>query len=75
MPQFIEDLLCGMLGYGLGKRNREFTQEEVDVLIRSFLQGATLEDIISYWMEANGFSAYSAAIAERLRDKANEIDW
>ena len=75
MPQFIEDLLCGMLGYGLGKRNREFTQEEVDVLIRSFLQGATLEDIISYWMEVNGFSAYSAAIAERLRDKANEIDW
>ena len=75
MSQFVEDLLCGMLGYGLGKRNREFTQEEVDVLIRSFLQGATLEDIISYWMEANGFSAYSAAIAERLRDKANEIDW
>ena len=75
MSQFIEDLLCGMLGYGLGKSNREFTQEEVDVLIRSFLQGATLEDIISYWMEVNGFSAYSAAIAERLRDKANEIDW
>ena len=75
MSQFVEDLLCGMLGYGLGKRNREFTQEEVDVLIRSFLQGATLEDIISYWMEVNGFSAYSAAIAERLRDKANEIDW
>ena len=75
MSQFIEDLLCGMLGYGLGKRNREFTQEEVDVLIRSFLQGATLEDIISYWMEVNGFSAYSAAIAERLRNKANEIDW
>ena len=75
MSQFVEDLLCGMLGYGLGKRNREFTQEEVDVLIRSFLQGATLEDINSYWMEANGFSAYSAAIAERLRNKANEIDW
>ena len=75
MSQFVEDLLCGMLGYGLGKRNREFTQEEVDVLIRSFLQGATLEDIISYWMEANGFSAYSSAIAERLRNKANEIDW
>ncbi len=75
MSQFIEDLLCGMLGYGLGKRNREFTQEEVDVLIRSFLQGATLEDIISYWMEANGFSTYSAAIAERLRNKVNEIDW
>ena len=75
MSQFVEDLLCGMLGYGLGKRNREFTQEEVEGLIWSFLRGATLEDLIGYWMEANGFSAYSAAIAERLRDKANEIDW
>lgn len=75
MSQFVEDLLCGMLGYGLGKRNREFTQEEVKALIRSFLRGATLEDLIGYWMEANGFSAYSAAIAERLRTKANEIDW
>lgn len=75
MSQFIEDLLCGMLGYGLGKRNREFTQEEVDVLIRSFLQGVPLEAVIGYLMEANGFSAYSSAIAERLRDKANEIDW
>ena len=75
MSQFVEDLLCGMLGYGFGKRNREFTQEEVEALIRSFLRGATLEDLIGYWMEANGFSAYSAAIAERLRNKANEIDW
>ena len=75
MSQFFEDLLCGLVGYGLGKRNREFTQEEVDGLIRSFLQGVPLEAVIGYWMEANGFSAYSSAIAERLRDKANEIDW
>ena len=75
MSQFFEDLLCGLVGYGLGKRNREFTQEEVDGLIRSFLQGVPLEAVIGYWMEANGFSAYPSAIAERLRDKANEIDW
>ncbi len=75
MSRLLEDLLCGVVGYGLGKRNREFTQEESEALIRSFLQGVPLEAVIGYWMEANGFSAYSAAIAERLRIKANEIDW
>lgn len=75
MSRFFEDLLCGLVGYGLGKRNHEFTQEEVEGLIRSFLQGVPLEAVIGYWMETNGFSAYSAAIAERLRNKANEIDW
>lgn len=75
MSRLLEDLLCGVVGYGLGKRNREFTQEESEALIRSFLQGVPLEAVIGYWMKANGFSAYSAAIAERLRIKANEIDW
>ncbi|MBR5911276.1 MAG: hypothetical protein IKZ55_04770 [Bacteroidales bacterium] len=75
MSRLLEDLLCGVVGYGLGKRNREFTQEESEALIRSFLQSVPLEAVIGYWMEANGFSAYSAAIAERLRIKANEIDW
>ena len=75
MSRLLEDLLCGVVGYGLGKRNRAITQEESEALIRSFLQGVPLEAVIGYWMEANGFSAYSAAIAERLRIKANEIDW
>lgn len=37
--------------------------------------GVLLEAVFGYWMEANGFSDYSAAIAELLRNKANEIEW
>ena len=55
MTRFLEDMLCGLLGYGMGKRNREFTQEEVESLIRSFLRGVPLEAVIEYWAEANGY--------------------
>ena len=75
MSRLLDDLLCGLVGYGLGKRNREFTQEEVERLIRSFLKGVPLEAVISYWMEANGYEMSSPNIARRLRDKADEIEW
>lgn len=75
MSRLLEDLLCGVVGYGLGKRNREFTQEEVEGLIRSFLQGVPLEAVIGYWMEANDYGMSSPNIARRLRDKADEIEW
>ena len=54
MSQLLEDLLSGMIGYGLGKRHRDITQEEAEGLVRSFLQGVPLEAVIGYWMEANG---------------------
>lgn len=75
MSRLLEDLLCGVVGYGLGKRNREFTQEEVEGLIHSFLQGVPLEAVIGYWMEANDYGMSSPNIARRLRDKADEIEW
>jgi len=75
MSQLLEDLLFGALGYGIGKHRREFTQEEVESLIRSYLKGVPLEAVINDWMEANGYSSYSSVIADRLRDKAHEIDW
>lgn len=75
MSRLLEDLLCGAVGYGFGKRNREFTQEEVEGLIRSFLQGVPLEAVIGYWMEANDYGMSSPNIARRLRDKADEIEW
>ena len=74
MSQFLEDMLCGLLGYGMGKSNREFTQEEVEGLIRSFLRGVPLEAVIEYWAEANGYRADSPAIAGRLRDKADDME-
>lgn len=75
MSSFLENLLCGVVGYGFGQRNREFTQEEVEGLIRSFLKGVPLEDVIGYWMEANGFEVHSPSIARRLRDKADDIEY
>ena len=75
MSRLLEDLLCGALGYGFGKRNREFTQEEVETLIRSYLKGGPLEAVIGHWMEANDYGMSSPIIARRLRDKANEIEW
>ena len=74
MSRFVEDFLCGLLGYNLGKRNREFTQQEAEGLIRSFLQGVPLEAVIGYWMEANGYEVHSPSIARRLRDKADDIE-
>lgn len=43
MSRLLENLLCGAVGYGFGKRNREFTQEEVESLIRSYLKGVPLK--------------------------------
>lgn len=74
MSRIVEDFLCGLLGYGIGKRNREFTQQEAEGLIRSFLQGVPLEAVIGYWMEANGCSNQSGLVADTLRRKADEVD-
>lgn len=43
MTRFLEDMLCGLLGYGMGKRNREFTQEEVELPAHQCHQKADLE--------------------------------
>ena len=74
MSRLLEDLLCGALGYGFGKRNREFTQEEVESLIRSYLKGVPFEAVIGHWMEANDYGMSSPIIARRLREKADEIE-
>lgn len=74
MSRLVEDFLCGLLGYNLGKRNREFTQEESEGLIRSFLRAVPLEAVINYWMEANGCSRQSGLVADTLRRKADEVD-
>lgn len=75
MKQVIKDVLFGLFGYSLGKRNREITQEESEGLIRSFLSGVPLEAVIDYWAEANGYDTDSSYIADRLRDKADEMDF
>jgi len=75
MKQVIKDVLFGLFGYSLDKRNREFTQEEAECLIRSFLEGVPLEAVIDYWAEANDYDKDSSYIADRLRDKADDMDF
>lgn len=75
MSRLLEDLLCGVVGYGFGKRNREFTQEEVESLIRSYLKGVPLGAVVGHWMEANGYSGQSGLVADVLRRKADEVDY
>ena len=74
MSRILEDLLCGIVGYGIGKHSREFTQEEVDGLIRSFLKGVPLEAVIGYWVEANGYDGLEGPIIDRLRSKADDME-
>jgi len=75
MSRLMKDLLCGLVGYSIGKRNCEFTQEEVEGLIYSFLQDVPLDAVIGYWMEANGYSGQSGFVADTLRRKADEVDY
>lgn len=75
MSRLMKDFLCGMVGYSIGKRNREFTQEEVDELIHSFLQSVPLDAVIDFWMDANGYFAQSERVADTLRRKADEVDY
>ena len=74
MSRILEDFLCGLLGYNLGKNNREFTQQEAEGLIRSFLRAVPLDAVIGYWMEANCYSRQSGLVADTLRRKADEVD-
>ena len=79
MNRLVEDMLCGLLGYGIGssiaqKRN-EISQEEAESLIRSFLSHVPLNEVIDHWIEANDCTTLSKRleIENILRDKAEQI--
>lgn len=76
--RLLEDLLCGALGYGIGSyRNnkREFTQEEVESLIDSYLSQVPLEGVIDAWIKANDIRTYGEhmQVKKVLIDKADNI--
>lgn len=81
MNRALEDLLCGVLGYGIGSHhaskncNREISQEESESLIRSFLSQIPLDAVIDYWMEANNCDSFSQKldVAYTLKNKADHI--
>lgn len=76
MGRFLEDLLCGAVGYGLGAaKPREFSQKEVETLIHDYLSQVALGDVINDWVEANDCNTFGARknIAAILNSKAEEL--
>lgn len=76
--RLLEDLLCGALGYGIGsyrEKNREFTQEEVESLIDSYLSQVPLEGVIDAWIKANDIKTYGdyVQVSKILKKKAEDI--
>lgn len=79
MGRAIEDILCGILGYGIGnyrgKKNCELTQEQVESLIHSFLSQVPLDGVIDCWLDANKCDTFSKKLdaAYTLKQKADDV--
>lgn len=76
--RLLEDILCGALGYGIGSyrnKNRDFSQEEVESLIHSYLSQVPLDAVINDWIDANKANTFGERrdIANTLRTKADEV--
>ena len=73
MSQFIEDLLCGLAGYGIG-RLHHISNAQAEDLITSYLRDIPLEKVIDHWTKANGYDGLEGPIIDRLRYKADEME-
>ena len=74
MSRFLEDLLCGIVGYGFGKYNRQISEAQAEDLITHYLRDIPLEKVIDHWTKANGYDGLEGSIIERLRSKADEME-
>lgn len=74
MSRFMEDLLCGIVGYGIGKYNRQISEAQAEDLITNYLRDIPLERVIDHWTKANGYDGLEGSIIERLRSKADEME-
>lgn len=79
MNRLVEDMLCGLLGYGIGNHTAQsrgkISQEEAESLIHSFLSQVPLDAVIDYWIEANNCNTVGERIKVEniLRNKADHI--
>ena len=73
MSRLLEDLICGALGYGLGKRNalRQEPRVSDEEIIRRFLKNCSIDEIIKVWMEVNEIPEDDWDTATYLRMKAD----
>ena len=74
MSQFVEDLIFGLVGYGVGKYNRHISEAQAEDLITHYLRDIPLERVIDHWTKANGYDGLEGSIIDRLRYKANEME-
>ena len=74
MSRFVEDLLCGIMGYGFGMHNRQISEAQAEDLITSYLRDIPLEKVIDHWTKANGYDGLEGPIIDRLRYKADDME-
>lgn len=73
----VEDLLCGIIGYGIGKyqAQKNISTETVEQIINGFLRQTSLEDLIDFWMQDNGFTGgCEGYVCNKLREKADKLE-
>ena len=74
MSRFMGDLLCGIVGYGFGKYNRQISETQAEDLITHYLRDIPLEKVIDHWTKANGYDGLEESVIDRLRSKADEME-
>ena len=69
-------LLSGGIGYAIGSmKNSNVSEQECENIIRGFLRQTSLETLIDYWMEDNGYSGgCEGYVCDKLRQKADELE-
>lgn len=74
--RFFEDLLCGALGYGIGRfQNKKLTREDCEAIVKSWLQNTSLEDVIDAWI-AEGDNGWSkSSVIFNLEQKINDLKY
>ena len=74
MSRFMEDLLCGIVGYSFDKYNRQISEAQAEDLITHYLKDIPLERVIDHWTKANGYDELEEPVINRLRSKADEME-
>lgn len=71
-------LLFGAIGYGIGNaRNKgsNIPEEEVENIIRGFLRQTSLENLIEYWSNDNGYTGgCEGYVINQLRSIADSME-
>lgn len=74
--RILEDLLCGVLGYGIGRnQERQLTSEEYEAIIKHWLQNTDLQTVIDAWIADGEHGWDKSIIIFNLEQKIDEIKY